>query len=90
MIDSNELTAVAVQTVADIEQDPHWRARQLLVDVPNGHGTVRMHNVVPRMSETPGTIGWPAARSAKHNDDHVREELGLSCEEHRRAAVAPA
>ncbi len=56
IIDANELTAVAVQTVADIERDPHWQARQLLLDVPNGAGAVRMHNVVPRLSETPGDI----------------------------------
>ena len=54
IIDEHELTAVAVQTVADIEQDAHWRARQLLVDVPNGTGTVRMHNVYPVFRTTPG------------------------------------
>ncbi|MCI0436965.1 MAG: CoA transferase, partial [Gemmatimonadetes bacterium] len=56
IIEEHALTAVAVQTVADIERDTHWRARQLLVDVPNGRGLIRMHNVVPRLSETPGAI----------------------------------
>ena len=43
-------------TVADIEQDPHWRARQLTLDVPDNGQPVRMHAVVPRLSETPGRI----------------------------------
>ena len=68
IIDEHALTAVAVQTVADIELDPHWRARQLLLDVPNGQGTVRMHNVVPRLSETPGEIRTPAGRSVSDNE----------------------
>ena len=81
IIEENELTAVAVQTVADIERDPHWQARHLLIDVPNGHGTVRMHNVVPRLSETPGTIGWPGGELGEHNHELYGRELGLSGEE---------
>ena len=84
IIDANELTAVAVQTVADIERDPHWQARQLLVDVPNGQGTVRMHNVVPRLSATPGAIGRPGGALGEHNHQVYGQELGLSCDELKR------
>jgi crotonobetainyl-CoA:carnitine CoA-transferase CaiB-like acyl-CoA transferase len=90
IIDANALTAIAVQTVADIEQDPHWRARQLLVDVPNGAGTVRMHNVVPRMSETPGQIRDAGGTLGEDNDAIYGDELGLSCEQRdglRRAGI---
>src|SRR4051812_16898317 len=52
IIEANRLTAVPVQTIADIEAHPHWQARQLTVDVANGSGGVRMHNVVPRLSDT--------------------------------------
>src|SRR3954471_11324366 len=51
IIAANELTAVPVQTVADIATHPHWQARGLTVDIPNGAGAVRMHSVVPRLSE---------------------------------------
>ena len=81
IIDDNALTAVAVQTVADIERDPHWRARQLTLDVPNGKGMVRMHNVVPRLSETPGDIQWAGGALGQHNHDIFGSELGLSCDE---------
>ena len=81
IIDEHALTAVVVQTVADIERDPHWQARHLLVDVPNGHGTVRMHNVVPRLSETPGTIEWPGGPLGEHNHEVFGQELGLSCDD---------
>jgi crotonobetainyl-CoA:carnitine CoA-transferase CaiB-like acyl-CoA transferase len=81
IIDDNHLTAVAVQTVADIERDPHWRARQLLLDVPNGTSTVRMHNVVPRMSATPGEISWAGGELGQHNRDIYVTELGLNCDQ---------
>ena len=84
IIERNALTAVAVQTVADIEADPHWRARQLLVDVQNGAGPVRMHNVVPRLESTPGEIRWPGGELGQHNSDVYGGDLGLTCEELKR------
>ena len=81
IIDEHELTAVAVQTVADIEQDAHWRERRLLVDVPNGTSTVRMHNVVPRLSATPGHIRKAGGALGEDNDAIFGGELGLSCED---------
>ena len=90
IIDEHELTAVAVQTVADIEKDAHWRERQLLVDVPNGPSTVRMHNVIPRLSATPGRICDAGGALGEDNDAVYGDELGLSSEERehlRRAGV---
>ena len=80
VVNDNALTAIAVQTVADIEQDEHWRSRGLLVDVPNGTSTVRMHTVVPRMSETPGEIRSAGGALGADNDAIYGEDLGLSCE----------
>ena len=80
IIETNQLTAVAVQTIADIEQDPHWRERQLTVDVPNDGDIVRMHNIVPRLSETPGAIRW-AGGSLGQDNAAVFGELGLTATE---------
>jgi len=88
IIKENDLTAIAVQTVADIEQDPHWQARRLLVDVPNGAGSVRMHNVVPRLSETPGEIHDAGGALGEDNDVVYGEELGLSCDAREKLRVA--
>lgn len=77
IIQEHALTAVAVQNVADIEEDAHWRQRQLLVDVPNGAGTVRMHNVVPRMAGTPGEIRGAGGALGADNDAVYGDELGL-------------
>ena len=80
IIDTHKLTAGPVNTVADIERDPHWRARQLTVDVPDDGKTVRMHDVVPRLSATPGSVHWTGGALGQDNQ-RVYEELGVSCVE---------
>lgn len=75
---ANHLTAVAVQTIADIERDPHWQARELTADVSDDQGDVRMHHVVPRLSGTPGEIRWPGPGLGAHNDEVYGQELGIS------------
>jgi formyl-CoA transferase len=83
IIEANQLTAIPVQTVADIETHPHWQARGLTLDVPNGSSRVRMHNVVPRMSETPGEIQWAGGDLGQDNHA-VYGALGLSCDDQQR------
>jgi crotonobetainyl-CoA:carnitine CoA-transferase CaiB-like acyl-CoA transferase len=72
-----------VQTIADIEAHPHWQARGLTLDVPNGSEGVRMHNVVPRLSETPGQIQWAGGELGQDNDT-VYGALGLTPDDQAR------
>jgi crotonobetainyl-CoA:carnitine CoA-transferase CaiB-like acyl-CoA transferase len=87
IIDGHRLTAGPVYTVADIEQDPHWRARQLTLDIPDNGRPVRMHNVVPRLSATPGDIQWAGGALGQDNQ-RVYHELGVSCDEQAQLAAA--
>jgi crotonobetainyl-CoA:carnitine CoA-transferase CaiB-like acyl-CoA transferase len=77
LINANQLTAVPVQTIADIERDPHWRERQLTVDIASDGDPVRMHNIVPRMSGTPGAIRRAGGTLGQDNAA-VFGELGLT------------
>jgi formyl-CoA transferase len=78
VIKRNKLTAHPVQTIADIEQDEHWRARRLTVDAGKNGNAVRMHNVVPHLSETPGEIRWPGGDLGEHNEEIYCGELHLT------------
>jgi formyl-CoA transferase len=80
IIAAHTLTAVPVQTIAEIERDPHWRARDLTRDLATATGSVRMHNVQPRLSATPGDIAWPGGTLGQDNTA-VFGELGLSADE---------
>ena len=84
IIDENDLTAVAVQTVADIEQDPHWQSRQLTLDVASSDGPVRMHNVFPRLARNPGTVEWAGGVIGQDNADVYSQELGIGPDELER------
>ena len=77
IIDANALTAHPVQTIREIELDPHWQTQPLLVDVPNGSMNVRMQNVIPRLSETRGAIRSAGGDLGADNDAIFRTELGL-------------
>jgi crotonobetainyl-CoA:carnitine CoA-transferase CaiB-like acyl-CoA transferase len=49
--------ASRIYTMAEVFTDPHYAAREMLVDVPDADlGSVRLANVVPKLSETPGRI----------------------------------
>ena len=59
----HEVTVGPVLNVDQLMRDRHVRERQVLVDVPDPDlGSVVMHNVVPRLSRTPGRIRTAAPK----------------------------
>jgi crotonobetainyl-CoA:carnitine CoA-transferase CaiB-like acyl-CoA transferase len=78
IVERHQLTAHPVQTIADIERDPHWQAQHLTVDVEQDGQVTRMHNVVPRLSETPGEIRWPGGGLGAHNEEIYCAELQMT------------
>jgi crotonobetainyl-CoA:carnitine CoA-transferase CaiB-like acyl-CoA transferase len=88
IIEANDLTAVPVQTIAEIERDPHWRARGLLTDVETSSGPVWMHQVVPRFSKTPGSIRSAGGALGEHNRDFYLRELRLTDDDLTRLSAA--
>ena len=67
---------------ADMLADPHFRARDSIVHVPDEEfGEVAMPAVVPRLSATPGSIRGRAPRLGEHTDAVLTDLLGLSAQE---------
>ena len=57
MLGAANVPATRIFTIADIFADPHFRAREMLVDVPDDQfGSVTMAAVVPKLSDTPGGL----------------------------------
>jgi len=78
----HNLTAAPVYSIAQILDDPYVQDRQIVVELPDPEGemaSIPMHNVVPRLSGTPGAIRRPAPRLGEHNQE-VYGELGLDSE----------
>lgn len=62
----------------DMVSDPHFAAREALVEVMDPRlGALCMQNVFPKFSETPGRVRWPGPALGEHNQE-VFGELGLS------------
>ncbi len=68
---------------ADMLEDPHYQTRETIVDVPSERWSgVKMQNVFPRLSQTPGSIRTPApSQVGQHNDEILGDILSLSEEE---------
>lgn len=70
-----------IYTAADMEADPHFRARDAIVEVPHPEfGPLRMQNVAPRLSDTPGAVRHAGPDLGQHNDEVLGGILGLSDE----------
>lgn len=63
-----EVTATPIYEVDQLIEDPHVRERGILVEAPDAEaGSVLMHNVIPRLSDTPGRIRTPAPALGEHS-----------------------
>ncbi len=82
------IPGIRVLSMAEIFADPHYAAREALLQVPDAElGTVAMAAPVPRLSETPGRIehtGPPLGRDT----DLLLAELGYGDDEIARLREA--
>src|SRR5271169_2813267 len=68
------VTAGPVYTIADAMADAHFREREIIVEVDDPEiGGLLMHNIVPRLSRTPGVLRRPAPRLGEHTDAVLAE-----------------
>ena len=77
-----------IYTIADIFEDPQFRAREMLVEhVDPEFGPYIGPGVVPKLTRTPGAVRWSATwEEGSHNDEVYGGLLGLD----ERRAGEPA
>ncbi|HEY8473709.1 MAG TPA: CoA transferase, partial [Natronosporangium sp.] len=69
-----------IYDVRDVLADPQYQALQSVVELPDPElGSVRMQNVLFRLSRTPGAIRWTGPRLGEHNEE-VFGALGVTPE----------
>jgi formyl-CoA transferase len=77
--DAAEVTVGPVCDEADLAGHPYVAEREVLVEVPDAAaGSLPMHNIVPRLSATPGALRRPAPALGEHNREILR---ALGCTE---------
>jgi crotonobetainyl-CoA:carnitine CoA-transferase CaiB-like acyl-CoA transferase len=81
-----EVTANPVYEIDQLLDDPHVQERGVIVEAPDEEaGSVLMHNVIPRLSETPGRLRFAAPSLGQHTREILTE---IGCDAGRLAALA--
>jgi crotonobetainyl-CoA:carnitine CoA-transferase CaiB-like acyl-CoA transferase len=77
-LEQAEVPAGRIYNVADIVADPHYQAREMILDaeLPGG-ASVKMPGIVPKLSDTPGSVNWQGPALGQHTDS-VLGELGMT------------
>ncbi len=87
IFEAAEVTANPVYEIDQLIADEHVQARGIIVEAPDDEaGSVLMHNVIPRLSETPGKLRRPAPTLGQHTRE-LLDGIGYSAE---RIAVLAA
>ena len=82
ILEQSDVVAGPVYDIRRILQDPHYAAREEIVEVEDAElGTIRMQNVTPKMSKTPGRVRFAGGQLGEHNHKVYGQRLGLSAEE---------
>lgn len=87
-LETAEVPAGRIYSVADIVSDPHYQARDMLLtaELPGGV-SVKMPGIVPKLSETPGGVNWQGPTLGQHTDD-ILGSLGLTGADIQRLKTA--
>ncbi|WMY11384.1 CaiB/BaiF CoA transferase family protein [Paraburkholderia phenoliruptrix] len=83
-LEGADVPAGRIYSVADIVADPHYQARDMLLQaqLPGG-ASVKMPGIVPKLSDTPGEVRWSGPALGEHTGS-VLSELGFTGEEIER------
>jgi crotonobetainyl-CoA:carnitine CoA-transferase CaiB-like acyl-CoA transferase len=67
VFEAAEVTATPVYEIDQLLDDPHVQARGVVVEAPDDEaGSVLMHNIIPRLSDTPGRLRLAAPSLGQH------------------------
>jgi len=79
LMDEFGVPAGLIYRAPDMLADPHFQARDAIVTVPHpDFGELKMQNVAPKLSETPGSVRSPSPGLGQHNEEIYLQVLGLA------------
>ena len=78
VLEQASVPASGINTAAEIFEDPHFRAREMITEQPlPGGGEISLPGIVPKLSATPGTTRWLGPGLGEHNGE-ILASLGYS------------
>ena len=81
-LSSAGVPASRIYSMADVFRDAHYRAREMLVDVPDDElGSITLAGTVPKLSRTPGKIRRSGGRIGRDTFEVLRDLGGYTSAE---------
>lgn len=78
-LEAGNVPASRIYTMADIFKDPHFRARDMLVQTSDDDvGSVTLAGIVPKLSATPGKVRWSGRRTGQDTRAILKKYADLS------------
>ncbi|WP_439534592.1 CaiB/BaiF CoA transferase family protein [Polymorphobacter sp.] len=79
LCETGQVPCGPVYGIDEIFDDPHYAARQNLVDMLDPRaGPLTLPNVVPRLSDTPGSVRWAGRALGADSAEVLEDWLGLA------------
>jgi len=81
LLEAAGVPASRIFRAPDMLDDPQFAARQSILEVEHPvFGKVKMQNVFPKLSRTPGAVRWPGPPLGADTDEVLAQRAGLSAE----------
>jgi len=75
---NNEIPFAPIFNIKDIFEDKQYKARENIISLQDEKlGQIKMQNVVPNLSVTPGKVNWSGPPLGKDNEKVFKDILGL-------------
>ena len=82
LCNENGIPAGLIYTAKDMINDQHFKERNAIIDIDHpDFGTIKMQNVAPKLSETPGQVRKVGPNLGEHNDYVFKGILNKTDEE---------
>ncbi|GIX48929.1 MAG: CoA transferase [Candidatus Tectimicrobiota bacterium] len=81
-LEAHQVPYAPIMSIADIFADPHYRAREMIIEAPEPHvGALPQPGVVPKLSRTPGRVTHAGPPLGAHTEEILGGLLGLTAAE---------
>ena len=79
LLEGHAVPAGRIYRAPEMLEDEHFIARETITEVEHPkYGELKMQNVFPRLSATPGKVKWPGPVMGQHNAEIYQGLLGYS------------
>jgi crotonobetainyl-CoA:carnitine CoA-transferase CaiB-like acyl-CoA transferase len=74
-----------IYSIEDMMKDKQFLARKMFEEVEvEGIGKLKVPGIIPKLTETPGSIEWAGPKLGEHSEEVIKNLAGLSDEQYKK------